>query len=499
MNELVTAIPQATRDRNPLIGEEGWLLLQSLVDHPDAPHWTRNVGDRIGADDLRAVDWFRRQLPGSRQWSAHGPTPTITRWATDMIASTAFHRSRIRDGVNPARSWVDLPAMDRHDLVTRMAEIVPDSAPLDELVVVRTAGITGEPLELPHHPRAIVADHPLLEATLAEHEITLETGPDVVAVANIGAEADPDIFAAVFAAWDDAAMVNVNLRPADWRTGIDGARRFFSDLEAQVITGEPAALLEARAWELDIRPAAVVTTGSALRTGTATRLREYFGCPVIDWYSLAEAGPVAGSAADGPGLRLLSGDLYVEIIDTHGRPGRPGTFGEIALTGGRNPYLPLVRYRTGDFGRLERVNGEPRLLDLRGRSPVLFRTGDGLPIHPREVGKALRNAALFVRHQVVQEEDGSVGAAIEPAEGMPVNWEALHRSLKGLFGDVRIAVESDTELGGAQPFRSEMSALDDADEPLSAPRDLDPGEVLVDSDIAGHTEDPLADDVPHDL
>ncbi len=494
MTDLRTHIPPAVRARNPLVTEEGWLLLQSLVDHPDAPEWTGETGDRIDADDLRALDWFRRQLPGSRQWSAHGPTPTITGWVADIIASTAFHRSRVRDGMNPARSWADLPAMSRHDLVTRLGEIVPPDAPLDELVVITTAGTNAEPLDLPSHPRAIVADHPLLEATLAEYDIQIETGPDVVAVANIRAEAHPDIFAALFSAWDDAAMVSVNLRPAHWRNGIQGARRLLADLDAPVLLGEPAALLEAQAWEIDIRPAAVVTTGSALRSGTASRLANHFGCPIINWYSLTESGPVAGSAPDGPGLRLLSGDIYLEIIDAHGHPVRPGTFGEIALTGGRNPYLPLVRYRTGDFGRVDRVNGEPRLLDLRGHSPVLFRTFDGLAVHPSEVGQAMRSAAISVRHQVIQEEDGSILAAVEPAEGIPVNWEALHRSLKGLFGDLRIVVENDSELGGAEPYRSELETTDD-----SAAGDLDPGKVLVDPDVAGEAQDPLADDVPHDL
>ncbi len=37
---------------------------------------------------------------------------------------------------------------------------------------------------------------------------------------------------------------------------------------------------------------------------------------------------------------LLAQDVYVEI---------PGERGEITLTGGRSPYLPLLRYRTSDL------------------------------------------------------------------------------------------------------------------------------------------------------
>lgn len=42
------------------------------------------------------------------------------------------------------------------------------------------------------------------------------------------------------------------------------------------------------------------------------------------------------------------------------------------VTGGNNPFLPLMRYRTGDFCSLKIENGVPFLVDLEARNPVVF-------------------------------------------------------------------------------------------------------------------------------
>ncbi|MFW5811289.1 MAG: hypothetical protein ACOCWY_06780, partial [Thermodesulfobacteriota bacterium] len=100
----------------------------------------------------------------------------------------------------------------------------------------------------------------------------------------------------------------------------------------------------------------------------------------------------------------LPHDIYVEILDPHDQPLPPGETGEIAVTGGRNPYLPLLRYRTGDLGSIDIDPcpcGEPtpriRLMD--GRKPVLFHSESGAPVNPIDVGRLLRGVA-FVQYRI---------------------------------------------------------------------------------------------------
>ena len=65
-----------------------------------------------------------------------------------------------------------------------------------------------------------------------------------------------------------------------------------------------------------------------------------YGVPVVDLYALTEAGIVA-VGTDGE-FEILPHDLYVEVLDEHDQPCPPGVRGEVALTGGRNPFCPLL-------------------------------------------------------------------------------------------------------------------------------------------------------------
>jgi hypothetical protein len=64
----------------------------------------------------------------------------------------------------------------------------------------------------------------------------------------------------------------------------------------------------------------------------------------------------------------------VEILDASGNPCPAGVSGEVTVTRGDNA---LLRYRTGDHAALDWVAGEPVLVGLDGREPVLFRAENG--------------------------------------------------------------------------------------------------------------------------
>ena len=76
-----------------------------------------------------------------------------------------------------------------------------------------------------------------------------------------------------------------------------------------------------------------------------------WGCPVIDLYGLRETGPLAAST-DGDGHVVVPRRVWVEILDEQGRPVPDGQRGEVVVTVDENPYLPLLRYRTGDTAAL---------------------------------------------------------------------------------------------------------------------------------------------------
>ena len=204
------------------------------------------------------------------------------------------------------------------------------------------------------------------------------------------------------------------------------------------MTGDPVGLAEMMRWEIKFRPAALISTAVSLNPGLQAGLGEYYHCPVIDWYSVTETGPVAYACPHGRGLHVLPGDIYVEAVDEEGFPVAEGESGELAVTGGRNPFLPLLRYRTGDWGRIDNSrcscgDPHPRILDLKGRAVVLFRAVDGSFVNQADIGRVMRDFD-FVQHEFIQRADGSCEVNLSPMPGQYLDVDGIHKRLSALFG-----------------------------------------------------------------
>src|SRR5205823_3814733 len=164
-----------------------------------------------------------------------------------------------------------------------------------------------------------------------------------------------------------------------------------------------------------------------LTDALAAELSRHFGCPVLDVYALTEAGSVA---VRGPrGHAILPHDLFVEILDENDEPCAPGVGGEVTLTGGRNPFCPLLRSRTGDFAALEWHDGRPVLVGLDGRPPVWFVGGDGRRIHSMEVTRVLRRFPL-AQYSLHQDAAGGYRFGYRGAPDLDAIREALHAVLR---------------------------------------------------------------------
>jgi phenylacetate-CoA ligase len=137
-----------------------------------------------------------------------------------------------------------------------------------------------------------------------------------------------------------------------------------------------------------------------LTDGTRKKLEQYFNCPVLDIYSMTECRMVA--VAENQRHRAIRPDLYLEVFDKdHDILLSYGEIGELVVTGGSNPFLPLVRYRTGDFCKLEMEKGIPFLIDLEARSPVPLYNKNGKLINNIDVSREMSTYPLtgFTLHQ----------------------------------------------------------------------------------------------------
>lgn len=457
----VPEVPEAWRARNPCMTPQGFALLERLRQHPDAPRWNETIGDHVRASDLEVVQRFRERLAepwplGTHPVGAAAPPDDLLDWVARMRHRSVFFEGRIACGMNIARDWQHIPTMDRRDLAERLSELTPQDADLERLIVYDTSGTTGHAVVVPHHPRTLALNHALGEHALAMYAVQPEFAPGRIACLNVCAQVHTYVFPAIFSVWAQSGFAKVNLHPDDWlRAGEAGgmelamqrARRFFGANTPQFITADPVAIAEMMRWQVGRGTRAIFSTAVALSPALRTRAEAYFGCPVIDWYSSTETGPIALAAPDGRGMLVAAPDIWVEALDADGFAVGPGEMGELTVTGGRNPYVPLLRYRTGDFGRI--VDG--RIHDLHGRAMVFLRAAHGALVNPVDIGRIMRLHCAFAQHQFIQEVDGSCRVLIRPIPGVPVDTAGLTAQLATLFGPTPIDLIVDPHLGDDTP------------------------------------------------
>jgi phenylacetate-CoA ligase len=429
---MIDALTQA--ERYPWLDDDSRRLLEWMHEHPAAPRFNHHCGDRLSRAGLQRVRQFEQEVSAAAPgWRPGVPPPWLAEYVAMCFRDVPFYR---RYGSSPRRLG-DVPACARADLSREPWSFVPDSLPLDDLIVYNTSGTTGHPLDVLSHPETASKYLPLLRAALRLHSLTLDGGRDratgrpTVAMVLVCFQSQTYTYASVSAFLGGAGFAKVNLNPADWRETDDRAR-FLDDCQPEVLTGDPLSFAELARLPMRHRPKALISTAMQLLPRLRQELEERFGCPVIDLYAMNEAGPIAASTP--AGHALLQPRLYVEVLDGDGQPCEPGQRGEITLTGGFNPFIPLLRYRTGDFASLAFAGSRPLLVRLEGRPPVVFRGAAGQAINNIDVTAALKSFALPC-YQLHQATSGALRLSLPPSSA---EHGLLRAALLGLFGPEQV-------------------------------------------------------------
>ncbi|MGW1597835.1 hypothetical protein [Streptomyces sp. NPDC002343] len=126
-------------------------------------------------------------------------------------------------------------------------------------------------------------------------------------------------------------------------------------------------------WDGFPHPAGIVHAYEYTPLNVRARLRSHFDCPVVDLFGSTELGYLFYSDAEGRYRPYLE-DMSVELI-----PVAPGSgIHSLIVTSVRNPYMPLVRYRSGDCVRTRDGSADPeRIVSFCGREKELLPTCAG--------------------------------------------------------------------------------------------------------------------------
>jgi phenylacetate-CoA ligase len=432
VTDLIVETETTDAARYPTLTEHGRRLLDFMREHPHAPIYRNESGNRLTAEDVQRVREFERDVATATVGWKPGTIPDwVDAFVDRCFATTPFYR---RYGDRP-REFGDIPTISRADLARDISQFVPDDVAIDRLINFQTSGTSGHPLLIASLPSVAASYLAFHKRALRRVGIELTYGRGQVGVVLVGFQRKCFTYVSVTPTMDESGLAKINLHPNDWRHSADRAK-YLDAMAPEVFTGDPIAFAELATLPLQWKPRAMLSTSMALRPGSRRVIEERFGCPLLDIYSLNETGPIGVYDANTGGHVLLQPRMFVEIVDRDGNAVAPGERGEICLTGGFNPCLPLVRYRTGDYAALKFGADEPVLVDLQGRPPVRFRTLSGEWLNNIEVTHALNRFALtqFTLHQGA---DGSLMFRYAGARG---DETAIRAALLSLFGAAQLLV-----------------------------------------------------------
>jgi phenylacetate-CoA ligase len=149
------------------------------------------------------------------------------------------------------------------------------------------------------------------------------------------------------------------------------------------------------------------TIGETLAPETRNLVRETFGVEVEDTYSSEEAGIVAIQCPDS-GLYHTMESHIVEVLDESGRPCADGEVGRVVITDLLNFATPLVRYDLGDYAEVAKPcpcgRGLPTLRRIVGRERNLIVMPDGSRHWPLVGFDRFRGIAPIAQYQLIQHD-----------------------------------------------------------------------------------------------
>lgn len=429
------------RDRYPTLSADGQRMLDFMREHPAAPVFRNQSGNRLRTEDIEAVLAHEREVANSIVGASPGSLPD---WLDGYLDQTWREVPHYRNlGLRPL-PFEDIPTVARHDLSADIARFVPDHVDLARLINFRTTGTTGHPLLIPSHPSVAGSYLAYHKRALRRFGIELKHGAGQIGVVLLGHQKRCFTYVSVTPTMSESGLAKINLHPDDWRL-LDDRARYLDALAPEVIAGDPISFTALLDIPTTVRPKALLSVAMMLSVGLRQALEARFGCPVADIYSLNEVGPVAVFDPAAGGHVLLQHRLHVEVVDRQGRPVAPGERGEVTVTGGFNFCLPLVRYRTGDHAALAYDRADaPVLVGFSGRAPVRFRTASGEWINNIDVTHTLNPLALS-HYQLRQLVDGSLQLSMPPNQMALA--EPARAALRQLFGPVDVKLQA-IESGG---------------------------------------------------
>jgi phenylacetate-CoA ligase len=378
--------------------------------------------------------------------------------------SSAFYRARIAG----ARALEEIPLLTKADLRASQAARAPFGehlcAPREALVRLHvTSGTTGEPV--------------VIGLTPADHEANSAVGGAAFQIAGVR---DTDVIAhclnyALYAGGIADHMALEASGATVVPVGVGQSRRLLDLIPRLGITAIYGTLsfpahLAGRAREAGIDPASlglrhIVTAGEPGAGLGAVReqIEATWGVSVADSFGMSDVwSTMAGECREGEGLHLTTeGHAVLELVEPGGD--RPlglhdGAFGELVWTHLQREASPLLRYRSGDLGRVWTgpcaCGRTSTRIRIEGRIDDMLRV-QAVNVHPGAIGAVLGRFAGLGRYAVVAEGDPIVPPLLVVVEA----WHGVQGVADALRAELGARFEVQAVAPGALPVGEQKTRV----------------------------------------
>jgi len=352
-----------------------------------------------------------------------------------------------------------IPILSRRVVQEEFYDLCSDQVSLQHCYMKQTSGSTGQPIKIVlDYSINMLWDVLLLNylhpyGVRPQHFRPLQTG-----IIFITAFPTSTSFTYVSPFLNFSRFYKLSLHPERWEAP-GAALEFISIRKPLLITGMPEHLLSLMEMMqtadpkalYPIQPKLLLASGNRLNPKDKQRLETHFGVPVVDIYALTEFGYLACACHTGAGYHV-DDSLILEILRVDGSSASPGETGEIVVTSLRNFVMPLIRYRTGDFGRLASVpcrcgSQWPLLEAIEGRTSEFFVRPNGSIMNPFVFIKHLDKLPLK-QYQVIQSNLSEVLVKYVPANDTPSLTDLITSPIKRELGsNVSIRAEAVSQIG----------------------------------------------------
>ena len=206
-------------------------------------------------------------------------------------------------------------------------------------------------------------------------------------------------------------------------------------------------------------------------------LTEVFGCRVFSHYGHSEMVLLGMECEESHNLHFFPQYGYLEVMDAHGNIlSNPGGTGEMVGTSFHNRVMPLIRYRTQDYGVIGESNCKcgrhyPMIKDMEGRLQEFIVTSDYRLISICVMGAAHLDISDYVYEtQYYQDRPGHVIFRVVPRGDFGEEQKTIIRNiLKTKLGDnMTVEIEEMAQLAKSRSGKHIM-----IEQKLSVPTYMD--------------------------